>query len=298
MTGSRPSRFVIGEAVDVEPEEFGCAVRLADGTTLKADRVVLATGNETPASLPGAESLVGHRAWIGDPWQAWEERLPPRDASVVVLGTGLTAVDAIITLRAIGWMGTIHAVSRHGWFPHAHFKGIEYPEFPPPGVDLTAVGLDELVALVKHHCAVLHERNAHPAIIVDKLRPSHTTHLGRLQSGRAPGIREEPCRQVECVPPPHFSRHPCCSSPTCSSPDSYRCAPRRIEKLGESSDQISVHLDDGEIAFGRRGDQRHRTLHQAHRHHLGAPAELAAPRPHRTQMRRTWVSASRTTTRC
>ena len=51
------SRFVIGEAVDVEPEEFGCAVRLADGTTLKADRVVLATGNETPHPCPAQKVL-------------------------------------------------------------------------------------------------------------------------------------------------------------------------------------------------------------------------------------------------
>ena len=59
------SRFVIGEAVDIEPQEFGCLVRLADGSTLEADRVVLATGNETPASLPGAEGLAEHPAWIG-----------------------------------------------------------------------------------------------------------------------------------------------------------------------------------------------------------------------------------------
>ena len=243
------SRFVIGEAVDVEPEEFGCAVRLADGTTLKADRVVLATGNETPASLPGAESLVGHRAWIGDPWQAWEERLPPRDASVVVLGTGLTAVDAIITLRAIGWMGTIHAVSRHGWFPHAHFKGIEYPEFPPPGVDLTAVGLDELVALVKHHCAVLHERNAHPAIIVDKLRP----HTQRIWAGFSPDERLAFAKYHAAKWNVFRHRispdiHAALTHLQLTGQLQVRAA--KIEKLGESSEQISVHLDDGEILSG------------------------------------------------
>jgi uncharacterized NAD(P)/FAD-binding protein YdhS len=171
------SEAVVGAAVDVEPLESGGAlVHLADGSTLEADRVVLATGNEAPNPLPGAEALDGHRAWVGNPWLAWEDRLPGHDGSVVILGTGLTAVDAIITLRAIGWLGSIHAVSRHGWFPHTHFRGIEYPDFPPPDVDLATLGLDALLDLVEKHCALLHERNANPAIIVDKLRP-HTQRI-------------------------------------------------------------------------------------------------------------------------
>ena len=168
---------VTGEATDIEPMAGGVAVRLADGNTVEADRVVLATGNETPAALPGTDALTDHPAWAGDPWQPWERRLPAgHDGKVVILGTGLSAVDVIITLRAVGWAGRVHAVSRHGWVPHAHFRGVEYPEFPPPGVDLAALGLEGLAALVQKHCAALHARNAHPAIIVDKLRP-HTQRI-------------------------------------------------------------------------------------------------------------------------
>ncbi len=170
------AEFVIGEAIDVEPLTVGCRVRLADGSALEADRVVLATGNEAPAPLPGTEALADHPAWVGNPWQAWEQRLPPQDGSIVILGTGLTAVDAILTLRALGWLGSIHAISRHGWFPHAHFRGIEYPEFPPADIDLATLGLDRLLALVEEHCLALHRRNANPAIIVDKLRP-HTQRI-------------------------------------------------------------------------------------------------------------------------
>ncbi len=173
------TEFVIGKAVDIEPLVTSCLVRLADGSTLEADRVVLATGNESPAPLPGAETLDDHPAWVGNPWQAWEDRLPRQDGAseagsdpgVVILGTGLTAVDAIITLRAVGWLGSIHAISRHGWFPHAHFRGIDYPQFPPKDLDLATLGLPALLALIGEHCAILHERDANPAIIVDRLRP-------------------------------------------------------------------------------------------------------------------------------
>ena len=171
--------FVDGEAVDIEPAGETAVIRLADGKTVEAERVVLATGNEAPAALPGTETLAGHPAWVGDPWQPWEQRLPGPEGCIIVLGTGLTTVDAIITLRTLGWMGSIHAISRHGWVPHAHFRGIEYPEFPPPGVDLAALGLEKLAALVREHCGVLQERNANPAILVDKLRP----HTQRIWSG-------------------------------------------------------------------------------------------------------------------
>lgn len=170
------SEFVTGEAVDVEPHNGRALVRLADGSSVVADRVVLATGNEPPAPLPGAETLAAHPSWVGNPWQQWENNLPSHDGSIALLGTGLTAVDAILTLRHLGWLGTIHAISRHGWFPHAHFRGIEYPQFPPDDVDLATVGLDELQVIVKEHCAHLHDMNANPAIIVDKLRP-HTQRI-------------------------------------------------------------------------------------------------------------------------
>jgi uncharacterized NAD(P)/FAD-binding protein YdhS len=170
--------FVEGEARDILPEGGGATIVLADGGRIEADRVVLATGNEEPAGIPGDESLAGHPGWIGNPWQAWENRLPASGGTIVLLGTGLTTVDAILTLRALGWQGMIHAVSRNGWLPHAHFRGIEWPDFPPPGVDLAALGLAELLALAERHCARLRDLGANPAIIVDKLRP-HTQRIWR-----------------------------------------------------------------------------------------------------------------------
>jgi uncharacterized NAD(P)/FAD-binding protein YdhS len=102
--------------------------------------------DEPPAGLPGSETLAEHPAWMGDPWQPLENRLPSQGETIAVLGTGLTTVDIIISLRALGWMDSIHAISRHGWFPHSHVRGIEYPDFPPPGVDLADLGLEKLLA--------------------------------------------------------------------------------------------------------------------------------------------------------
>ncbi|SBS79413.1 conserved hypothetical protein [uncultured Mycobacterium sp.] len=243
------SEFVSGAAVDIESAEHSCRVQLADGTAIEADRVVLATGNEPPAPLPGAEELTEHPAWVANPWQAWEHRLPHHDRSVVLLGTGLTTVDAIITLRALGWLGTVHAISRHGWFPHAHFRGIEYPEFPPADVDLAALGLERLLALIETHCAILHERNANPAIIVDKLR-GYTQRIwsdfsieDRLAFAHEHAARWNVFRH-RIAPDIHAQ------ITNSQLTDQLRVHAGSIVKLAPSADRIRVELADGQSVQG------------------------------------------------
>jgi uncharacterized NAD(P)/FAD-binding protein YdhS len=164
------------EVVDILPEPDGARLLLRSGVELLADKVVLATGNEPPADLPGGETLAGHPAWCANPWVDWETRLPADGSDIVLLGTGLTTVDAIITLISLGWKGTIHAVSRNGLLPQSHFKGIDDPHFPPQDVDLATLGLGALVKLIEQHCERLRSLGANPAMIVDKLRP-HTQRI-------------------------------------------------------------------------------------------------------------------------
>jgi len=163
------------EVLALEPAGFGARLRLADGTTLEADKVVLATGNEPPAELPGHDTVATHAAWCANPWMDWESRIPT-SGDIVLLGTGLTTVDAIITLFALGWRGTIHAVSRHGLLPESHFKGVDDPLFPPANVDLATLGLAGLGRLLEEHCARLRAAGLNPAMVVDKLRP-HTQRI-------------------------------------------------------------------------------------------------------------------------
>jgi uncharacterized NAD(P)/FAD-binding protein YdhS len=243
------TEFVTGEVLDIEPAGDAASVRLANGERVAADRVVLATGNEAPAALPGTETLAGHPAWIADPWQPWEQRLPDAGGCIVVLGTGLTTVDAIITLRTLGWMGSVHAISRHGWLPHSHFRGIEYPDFPPPGVDLAQLGLKELAALVQHHCGILQERNANPAIIVDKMRPhtqriwSQLTREERLAFAKAYAARWNILRHR--IAPDIFAQ-----ITSAQMTGQLQLHAADIARLEASGSQIVVHLANGKTQMG------------------------------------------------
>jgi uncharacterized NAD(P)/FAD-binding protein YdhS len=158
-----------GRAVDVLTRDDGGDVLLADGGVVAADRVLLATGNLPPGELGTDGKPFRHPRYFENPWTDWESRLPDRDLPVVLLGTGLTMIDALLTLWACEWRGPITAVSRSGRLPESHFRGIEYAEFPPE--DVATLGLEALAALIHEHCDKLKARGANPAIAVDKLRP-------------------------------------------------------------------------------------------------------------------------------
>ena len=174
--GTVETTFVDDEAIDIIPAEKGARIRLASGQAIEADKILLATGNEMPAELPGSEFLSQHTGYAANPWVSWADNLPPPTETIVLLGTGLTTVDAIVTLLALDWRGTIHAVSRNGLLPQSHFKGRDHQEFPPADVDLAQLGLRGLIALLEEHCQRLRAAGENPAIVVDKMRP-HTQRV-------------------------------------------------------------------------------------------------------------------------
>jgi len=241
--------FVEGEAVDVQVEGNGAVVHLSDGRRVEAGHVVLATGNEVPGEFPGCTDLRDHPAWIGNPWQVWENRLPASGGTVVLLGTGLSTVDVVITLRALGWYGLVHAVSRNGWLPHSHFRGIEYPEFPPDGVDLTTFGLTDLLALIELHCARLRDLGSNPAIIVDKMRP-HTqlvwqnfTLEERLEFARRHAARWNVLRHR--IAPEIYAQ-----VTSAQLTGQLRLHSATIERVAAQGNQVQVHLSDGNSLTG------------------------------------------------
>ncbi len=155
------------EALDVLPEGERVTVRLSSGLDLTADKVVLATGNPAPADLPAL--ALDHPHYFRDPWAGWELELGDPHADVALLGTGLTMVDAFLTLAALDWRGKVYAVSRNGLLPLSHFKGQDYPTFPEGNP--TGLSLDQLDAMLRTHCERLRQLGLNPAILVDKLRP-------------------------------------------------------------------------------------------------------------------------------
>ncbi|MEI7443678.1 MAG: FAD/NAD(P)-binding protein [Burkholderiales bacterium] len=104
-------------AVAIGRDAAGLRVALAGGGSLHADRCVIAVG-WNPVGVPAPwQAVAAHPGWIADPWDADRLARVPRDARVLLLGTGLTASDAFAALAAQGHQGPVTALSRRGMRP-------------------------------------------------------------------------------------------------------------------------------------------------------------------------------------
>jgi uncharacterized NAD(P)/FAD-binding protein YdhS len=111
-----PVEHIRARAVQVSPRRTGARITLSNGAILAADRVILATGS-SPTTWPAG--LGGGPNWIEDPWTPGALADLHPDAPVLLVGTGLTAVDVSLSLQAAGH-GELFATSRHGWLPGVH----------------------------------------------------------------------------------------------------------------------------------------------------------------------------------
>jgi uncharacterized NAD(P)/FAD-binding protein YdhS len=106
----------------------GWEVRPTHGTPLPADIVVFATGNEPPVPLGADLPAPAQRLVLNNPWHSEALDELPRDAAVLIAGTGLTAVDAVVELLHRRHTGRLYAFSRRALLPRAHGAALELPE--------------------------------------------------------------------------------------------------------------------------------------------------------------------------
>lgn len=91
------------------------------GSVIEADRVALCFGHSVPA-LPCllGPGVTASRRFVPDPWAPHALAGIAPHESVLVVGTGLTMADVVMSLNAGGHRGPITAVSRRGLLPKPH----------------------------------------------------------------------------------------------------------------------------------------------------------------------------------
>ncbi len=90
---------------------------LDDGKALRADEVVLALGNPPPACPGALAGIAASHRYVRDPWSIGAQA-SDEIQSVLLLGSGLTMIDAALRLAALRpRVRHIHVLSRHGWLP-------------------------------------------------------------------------------------------------------------------------------------------------------------------------------------
>ena len=157
------------EAVNLENVKNRVRIFFREGEGLIADAAILSIG--LPPSKIIDSSMTSNR-YIQTIWNADTQfftSLPPETKTVIV-GSGLTMVDAIITLLNRGYCGEITAISKHGLLPQAHREIVKtYPVFldirHPPRTAL------QLLQIIRKEIEMANEKGYDWRSIIDSLRP-------------------------------------------------------------------------------------------------------------------------------
>jgi uncharacterized NAD(P)/FAD-binding protein YdhS len=152
------------------------------GGTLDADVVVLATGHRQPDD-PLARVWTGPRSrYVEDPWSSLALTAVRPDETVLLLGSGLTAVDAFLSLSRQPRRAPVLAVSRRGLTPATHAEVRLAPLDPGPWLEplLSREGGPSARALLRAvREAAGRAQDWRP--VVDGLRP-HTARIWQSMS--------------------------------------------------------------------------------------------------------------------
>jgi uncharacterized NAD(P)/FAD-binding protein YdhS len=110
--------LVSSEVLEIIPNKEHATLVLSDHKKIIVDKVVLALGNNSPAVFPFLVS--SETKCILNPWDYTAPKQIQKKDPVMIVGTGLSMIDAVLTLHQQAHEGPIYAISRHGLLPLPH----------------------------------------------------------------------------------------------------------------------------------------------------------------------------------
>lgn len=245
---------IVGQVTQAHPCGEGARLKLSDGRTLQADQVVLAFGNFPAADCCNLKKTLRSESYSHDPWNLPTSFLPDPESAVLLIGTGLTAVDTALQLVQMGHRGSIHLLSRRGLWPLSHQQKVAAPF--PTHTQLDGSSPRQLMATLRKRVRE-HQRNGSDwRPVIDGLRPI----LQKLWSEMDTTEQRQFLRHVQ----PWWDVH------------RHRMAPSTFDQFRQYLDDRQCHIHAGRLVnvamlgkslivdFRRRKDQATETLKVCH----------------------------------
>lgn len=192
---------VRGEVTDLQSDESGVRATLADGRAVSARFAVLATGMFAAARTPQCDSNALNAAAV-DPWDVAAMTQLDRQGRVLIIGSGLTMVDAVVSLEQAGHRGPIDVFSRHGLLPHVRRQPPAWPDFL--AADHSLRSTRQLVRALREQCRLAIEQGIDWQAPLDTVR----VHIPRLWSQATDVQRRQFVRHVRPWWESHHHRSP------------------------------------------------------------------------------------------
>ena len=192
---------ICAEVVDLQLEDVSVLLTLNDGERLRGRFAVLATG-----MFPAARTRQKHSSGLNsaalDPWDVAAMRQLDPPSTVLIIGSGLTMVDAVVSLEEAGHRGPIEVFSRHGLLPHVRRQ-------PPGWVDFLGENHRirtprQLLREVRRQCADAVAQGIDWQAPLDTVR----VHIARLWSQATDVQRRQFVRHVRPWWESHHHRSP------------------------------------------------------------------------------------------
>jgi len=243
---------VRAEAVDLQIGTDAVQLTLNDGRCLDGAFAVLATGLFPVARMPQTGGGSINSAGL-DPWDvASMQQLDPQ-STVLIIGSGLTMVDAVVSLEQAGHRGPIDVFSRHGLLPQVRRQ-------PPAWVDFLAEDASirtplQLLRELRRHCREAVAQGIDWQAPLDTVR----AHIARLWSQATDAQRRQFVRHVRPWWESHHHRSPPLSAELVE----------RLHREGRLSIHAATFLglepatDGVSIRLRRRGKIHSRVVHGA-----------------------------------
>lgn len=161
--------ILYARAVDIKKESNNYSIQLNNGNSVIADKIVLALGNFLPSTPKSATlSFFESPNYFKNPWSADYLKNLSLSNDILIIGTGLTMVDCVLSLKKAGVTGKIYVVSPRGYTPASHNKSEIYLDFYS---ELKGKTLLEIFKTVRKHIKIAESKNIYWVSVVDSLRP-------------------------------------------------------------------------------------------------------------------------------
>ncbi|MFZ0758859.1 MAG: FAD/NAD(P)-binding protein [Candidatus Sulfotelmatobacter sp.] len=214
-----------GQALSLTTKNELLTLQLEGGGALHARHAVLALGNFPPPCLniPGlsdASTRYAPSAWSRSALEGLRAK-----GNALLIGSGLTSVDVAISLRARGFSGAIHIVSRHGLLPQTHCQALA--PYPPPVESLPRT-VRLLLRFIRNAVRLAELEGGDWRSVVDAIRPM----TAQIWSSWPQRERRRFLRHVR----PYWEVH------------RHRIAPEIGTKLAAMIEQGQVHVYAGRLA--------------------------------------------------
>lgn len=235
---------VCGEGVDLQVDETSTVLTLDNGQQLRGAYAVLATGMFPAARTPQTESS-GLNAAAVDPWDVQAMTQIDPQSAVLIIGSGLTMVDAVVSLEQAGHRGPIEVFSRHGLLPHVRRQPPSWEDFL--AADHSLRSPRQLLREVRRQCRIAQAQGIDWQAPLDTVR----AHIGRLWSQASEGEKRQFVRHVRPWWESHHHRSPPLSAQLVArlqGEGRLRIQAASFKGLVGSPDGVTIHLR-------RRGEQ-------------------------------------------